>query len=439
MSFSPLETRYKKDLSPHLSEQAWIAAQVFYELKYLHALMQQGCLKEHSFEVMERACEGLGLAEIEAIESRTHHATRSLVEAIAARLMAAGMSDAAQWVHVGITSFDTVDTASRIRLRHFINEDYFPDHQRMIDILKKLAIQTKEFKQVGRTHGQWAVPSYLGLVFAEAAYRLKQLTPALEVARDGLCGQASGAVGAYQGPSLILKDPIGFEKKFINGLGLKVHLGSTQIIPPEDVFTLASVMFQISSVLVKVANDLRHLARSEIAEVFEGMQKGQVGSSTMPQKRNPWNLEHVCSLYKVLSAQFNLLIQDQVSEHQRDLTNSASGRFSIEFFCLASLMQRRLIKVLPLVTADESNLKRHLSSAGTSILAEALYIEATKRGLPDAHNRLREMARTAESKGCDLWDIVRQEPSFSGVTLADIESRVFLGPRGKLDLILREL
>ena len=58
---------------------------------------------------------------------------------------------------------------------------------------------------------------------------------------------------------------------------------------------------EVKRIIANLADDLRHLQRSEIAEVREEFAEGQVGSSTMPQKRNPWNAEHVKSLWKAFA------------------------------------------------------------------------------------------------------------------------------------------
>ena len=85
------------------------------------------------------------------------------------------------------------------------------------------------------------------------------------------------------------------------------NMGPTVLFVAQDIFA-------ISSVIAKLATDFRHLARSEISEVHEGFSDKQVGSSTMPQKRNPWNLEHVCSLYKILYSKLTLFELDLVKE-----------------------------------------------------------------------------------------------------------------------------
>lgn len=437
--FSPWDTRYRNDLPFSLSEEAILESQVEVEKAWLKTLMDQKICPEMSSRDLDTAWLGLGAAEIDAIEKKTQHATRALVEALANRLIKAGRADVAHWVHVGITSFDTVDTAQRLRLRKFMTEDYLPGLKSLREELKRWSLLHKNTPQVGRTHGQWAVPSYFALNFAEALHRIEKIEKRVLADLDGLCGQASGAVGAYQGIAVLVEDPIELEKKFLKTLNLRSNFGATQILPPEDILFLANDLLAISSVISKVAEDMRHLARSEISEVAEGLAPGQVGSSTMPQKRNPWNLEHVCSLYKILLSRIQLIEADLISEHQRDLTNSASGRFYIEFFLVAFLMQKRLKKVLERMEAFPDSMKKHLDSAGSSVMAESIYIWLTKNGVSDAHSMVREASRRAEKSGKTLIQEIQSiDAKYSGLNLKEISEQVFRGPELKLKRILGE-
>jgi adenylosuccinate lyase len=438
LNFSPWDTRYRQSLPVELSEEAWTAAQVQVEAAWLETLMEAGLCPQMPRTELDKLWAEVTRGEVEAVESRTQHATRALVEVLEQRLVKAGFEAQARWVHVGLTSFDTVDTANRFRLKKYFLSSASPLLDRCEAALKTWAERTSQTQQVGRTHGQWAVPNLLGLLFAEAAERIQVLRVGLKQDVSELRGQASGAVGGYQAPALLFTDPLKTEEQFLMRLGLKPHLGSTQILPPEDILQVAHRYSMIAGVIAKLAGDLRHLARSEIAEVSEGMSAGQVGSSTMPQKRNPWNLEHVCSLHKVVIRSRLALDLDLVSEHQRDLTNSASGRFAMEVFMATHAMLDRMVKILEKLQVHESSLKRHLSSAGTSVLAEAYYVLGTLAGLEHAHDTVRKAARTAESSGENLGDVLRRQ-GWLKVSDDEIIERLMQGPRRKMEFLKQRL
>jgi len=438
--FSPLDTRYQEILPETLSEEFTLKSQLKVEAEWLLELKSRGFIKEAlTTEALEAALKGLSQDEITEIERTTQHATRALVEAISNRLKKAGLKEAAEWVHVGLTSFDTVDTASRWRLKEFMAKDLLPQ----IATLKKELVRRGELHastpQVGRTHGQWAVPSLFGLLFTESLDRILDQEPRLLMSVENLRGQSSGAIGGYQATSLLVDDPLELEKSFLKRLGLKPAYASSQILPPEDVVNLAQDLYVVGSVVAKLANDLRHLARSEIAEISEGMAPGQVGSSTMPQKRNPWNFEHVCSLYKVLQSRLQLLQIDMVTEHQRDLTNSASGRFYIEYFAILYLMIHRLNRVLPRMEVHAENMAKNIKNAGGSVYAEALYVGLTLKGVEDAHSKVREGAREAEAKGLDLIDVFAAKKMLPDeLTPEKVRHRILKGSELKLKVVLEK-
>lgn len=434
--FSPFDTRYAKDLPATLSEESLIQAQVEVEIAWLETLAEAGVAPKFDVKKVRQILSGLSFEEIEAIEQRTQHATRALVEALSERLKNAGLEPLSKWVHVGLTSFDTVDTAQRIRLKKFLSQDFFAEAKKLEKMLSDLAVKHKNTKQVGRTHGQWAVPTFFGLSLMEFAYRLQRSRTLIEQFGEDLCGQASGAIGGYHASSMLSGDPLALEQDFLDRLNLKRDLGSLQIISPEDMWNLASSIFSYSSVVSKIANDFRHLARSEIAEIAEGMSPGQVGSSTMPQKRNPWNLEHVCSLYKILQSRFQLLQIDLVTEHQRDLTNSASGRFYGEFYATAYLMIKRLTKVLSKLDVLSDSMSRHMNSAGSSVFAEAFYVALSKEGVADAHSVVRECSRESEAKELDLLTVLKSKGYLAHISdVSELEHIVLKGTVKKFDVI----
>ncbi|MDR0290149.1 MAG: adenylosuccinate lyase, partial [Treponema sp.] len=156
----------------------------------------------------------------------------------------------------------------------------------------------------------------------------------------------------------------------------------------------------------------------EIGEVREGFAADQVGSSTMPQKRNPWNSEHVKSLWKAFMPRVNTFFMDQISEHQRDLSNSASQRFIADYaagFCLAISRMTGVIEGLG--SNPErllANLRGVASSGGTAIsggvLAEPAYILLAESGASDAHEVIRKITLNAEKESLSFAQALAKEP-----------------------------
>jgi adenylosuccinate lyase len=128
-----------------------------------------------------------------------------------------------------------------------------------------------------------------------------------------------------------------------------------------------------------------------------------------------------------------------VTEHQRDLTNSASGRFYVEYFSILYLMLKRMNKVLPRMEAFPENMQKNLDRAGGSVFGEALYVGMTSRGVSDAHSKVREGARESEATGKDLLDVLAAQKVLpEGFGPQTIKDKIFVGAKEKLKTVLRK-
>src|SRR5262249_48498983 len=146
-----------------------------------------------------------------------------------------------------------------------------------------------------------------------------------------------------------------------------------------------------------LADDFRHLLRNEIHELGQLAETDAgteiVGSSTMPHKINPKDFENVKSLWKAYVPRLMTVLMDQISEHQRDLTNSASGRFVMELVTAFAYTVRRLSDSLERIKADKERMAQILDSGKDPIVAEPLYVLLSLLGHPNAHEQARILAR----------------------------------------------
>jgi adenylosuccinate lyase len=154
---------------------------------------------------------------------------------------------------------------------------------------------------------------------------------------------------------------------------------------------------------------MRHLQRTEIGEVSESFSSGQVGSSTMPHKRNPVSFENVKSIWKVMAPRVMTTYLDQISEHQRDLTNSASQRFLGEIIAATAYAAGRLASSLENMRVDHDRLKSNLAMSRGAIVAEPLYILLSKYGHPDAHEAVLKLTLEAERGGRTVLEVAAQD------------------------------
>ncbi len=200
--------------------------------------------------------------------------------------------------------------------------------------------------QMGRTHGQHAVPLTFGFAVALYVSRIGQRIEVIARAARNLRGKFAGAVGAYNALALLTDEPATIEAALMRKLGLEPPEISTQVTQPEYVADYVYALTACWGVFANLADDFRHLQRSEIRELRDRKaadpNTAVVGSSTMPHKVNPKDFENVKSLWKAYVPRLLTVLMDQISEHQRDLTNSASMRFVTEFVAAFAYAIHRL-------------------------------------------------------------------------------------------------
>jgi len=411
-AISPLDYRFYggdanlyAELHPYLSEDASIRYKARVEGALAQAMAQQGLCSERIAASIERACRAIVPAEVATEESRTRHDVRALVNVIRD-----GVPDEAKpFVHLGATSYDIVDTANALRYRECVEKIVVPRLARVVAICIRIVEAEAETGQIGRTHGRHAEPITFGFAVAEYVARLGERTLKLGEAARSLPGKLSGAVGAYNALGLLTGEPRELERRFLDALSLRPASHSTQIVPPEGWTDLVHSSITALGVMAKCADDMRHLQRSEIGEVAESFGAEQVGSSTMPHKRNPVSFENVKSLWKVMAPRIVTTYMDQISEHQRDLTNSASQRFIGEVLATVAYAAGRLADSLESIRVDKDRLRANLASARSGIVAEPLYVLLAKYGHPDAHEAVRKLTVQAEG-GRSVLEIATLDP-----------------------------
>ncbi|GHT57507.1 adenylosuccinate lyase [Spirochaetia bacterium] len=423
-NISPIDHRYSiseealfDSLVPWISEEASVSACVRAEIALMIAhLSVRGGLTPALKAELEKAAAAVESTEVYAEEEKTRHNIRALVNVIKGKVPV----ETAPLVHLGATSVDILDTSLSYRIRGVTREVVLPQLKKLEILLCNFAEKEAATPQVGRTHGQHAVPITVGFAIAEYVSRLGKSILEIERLAEQLKGKLAGAVGAYNATSMIVKDPEELERLYLAELGLEPSEHSTQLVEPEYLLRLLLEFNVAFGIIANLADDLRNLQRSEIGELREGFAADQVGSSTMPQKRNPWNSEHVKSLWKAFMPRVTTFFMDQISEHQRDLSNSASQRFIADYvagFCLAI---SRMSGVIEGLGADRERLIKNLrgdTSGGISggvipggILAEPAYILLAESGVSDAHEVIRKITLKAEKENLSFAAALSVEP-----------------------------
>ena len=409
---SPLDFRYygRSDkhfaaLEPYLSENAMISAMASVEVALATTLAKKGVCSKKVADEIEIATREISAQEVYIEEDRVKHNVRALVNCIRKKV-----SDGAKpYVHFTATSHDIIATADSYRFKNFTNNILIPAMIQFQKTLIGIALREKNTLQVGRTHGQHAIPITFGFAIAQYVSRLGHAIINVKKAGNNLRGKIAGAVGSYNASSLFFDDPEEFERAVLKELNLTPSPISTQIPEAEYMVDYVHAVIEAFGILANLADDLRHLQRSEINEIAEEFEEKQVGSSTMPQKRNPINFENVKSLWKAMMPRMITLYMDQISEHQRDLTNSASTRFIPEILASFYVSLERLDKTMAKIKVDKDSMQKNIDMNKGMIVAEPLYILLAAHGHPNAHEAVRVLTLKAQQLNKPLQEIIFKE------------------------------
>ncbi|MDA3852335.1 MAG: lyase family protein [Spirochaetaceae bacterium] len=412
-NISPLDHRYYQSnrelfdkLALYISEEAGISYCTRAEIALLKTHIE---MQEQGNSELMQSLEGLEKkVDPELVyqeEEKTQHNIRALVNVINSLV-----SDKLKpYVHMGATSVDILDTANSMKMRDVTRRVILPILLELQDHLIRLSKDNAAVPQVGRTHGQHAVPITLGYTFAEYLSRLGQSIQEIDRLSKDQRGKLAGAVGGYNATSMISSDPFKMEEIYLDYLELKPSEYSTQMVEPEYLLRLLLEYNTAFGIIANLADDLRHLQRSEIDEVREYFSATQVGSSTMPQKRNPWNCEHVKSLWKAFAPRVMTFYMDQISEHQRDLSNSASARFQADYIAGFAAAVNRMNKILKGLTVNESKLMENLLVQGDMVLAEPTYILIAMAGVNEGHETVRKATLKCNETGEKLYEVLQKD------------------------------
>ncbi len=330
----------------------------------------------------------------------THHDVRAWILE-AQKIINSALS---RWVHVPLTSYDGLDTGRIMQFLKAYNQSLKPSIKEVVKILAGVTASFSGQIQIGRTHGQHALPITVGFWLATILARIVYNAQQMKIAAERMNGKISGAVGAHNAQyGLRFNQKCGnknFEERILEKLALKPAKISTQILPPEPLAYFLFSASMLSASFGQFGRDCRNLMRSEIGEIAEEYERGQVGSSTMAHKRNPINFENMEGMWIKTKNEFGKVLDTLISEHQRDLVGSCVARdFPIILVNLQQQMDTLLrrnksgVPFLSRITVNHEACKKNFEMSKDFILAEPLYIAMQMAGYDkDAHKLINEQA-----------------------------------------------
>jgi adenylosuccinate lyase len=388
MSIHPIDYRYGSNEMKEIFEEETrlqLMLDVEAALSRAHAQLDH-IPQEAAEEISEKAhTESVRMERVKEIEEETKHDVMAIVKALAEQCKYGGH------VHLGATSNDINDTATALQLQMALNI-VLKDLKETKEVLKRLTRENIKRVCIGRTHGQHSVPTTYGMKFGVFLDEIRRNIKRIEEAKGKVTGKMAGAVGT------MASFDDGIELQKLVGKDLKISMAeiSNQIVQRDIYAEILSSLAILASTLDKIALEIRNLQRTEIMEIAEPFGKKQVGSSTMPHKKNPITIETICGLARVIYSNVIPALLNNPLWHERDMTNSSCERVIIpETFILLDEMLKRTKKVLENLVFYPENIEKNLHLLKGKNLSEAVMLRLVKKGCDrqKAHELLRIVAQ----------------------------------------------
>ena len=405
----PLDYRYgRKELKDIFGETRRLQYLLDVEAALARAHANVGNIpKNAAVEITKKAStKYVKVDRVNKIESETKHDIMAVTKALAEQCS----GDAGKFIHLGATSYDIVDTANALQLAE--STDYIrKELKNLRKTLVNLAKKHKKTVMVGRTHGQHTIPITFGLKMAGYAMEVdRHMERLFECKSRLLVGKLSGAVGtgAALGPKALK-----IQEEMLKELKLGVEDIATQIVCRDRYNELLGVLCNIATSMEKFATEIRNLQRDEIGEVAEAFEaKKQVGSSTMPHKRNPITCEQICGLSRVVRGFIIPTYENAIQWHERDLCNSSSERFILPHsIILTDWVVYKTNDVFKNIKVFPDRMKKNMEISKGLPMAESLMTTLIGKGMGrgDAHELMRKTALKAAAENKTLKEVIAQE------------------------------
>ncbi|MCX6694346.1 MAG: adenylosuccinate lyase [Methanomicrobiales archaeon] len=402
MAIHPIEFRYgTPEMRAVWSEESRFFAIVQAEVALAGASARHGLIPAWAAaQIREKAGEA-SLARAKEIEDEIRHDMMAIVKAIAEV-----SGDAGGWVHFGATSNDILDTATGLQLKRAL--DLIEGKLRgLLGVLRARSLETRGLTCAGRTHGQIGVPTTYGLRFAiwasEVARHIERLS---QIRPRVIVGKLTGAVGTQ---AALGQAGMEVQQDMMAALGISSVDVANQVVSRDRYAEYFMFLAGVATTLDKIGIELRSLQRSEIGEVEESFGEHQVGSSTMPHKRNPIRSEQVCGLARIIRSAVEPALQNNTLWDERDLTNSSCERVLFpEASVLTDHCLALMTSVLVGLTIKPARIRENLMALQGVNMAEAVMISLTGRGMgrQEAHEVVRVASMDALARRVPLAEVL---------------------------------
>ncbi len=314
---------------------------------------------------------GFSVERIDEIEKVVKHDLIAFLTSVAEHV-----GNDSRFVHLGLTSYDVVDTAFSMLIKEGLQKIQ-KDLLVLLKLLKKEALRHKKTVMIGRTHGVHAEPITFGvklLVWYEEIKRhLVRIDRALDIIS---CGRISGSVGTYihLNPKL--------EIYALKKLGLKPAKVSTQVLQRDRHAEVLSTLALICASFDKFAVEIRLLQKTETLEMEESFTKGQKGSSSMPHKKNPVRCERISGMARLTRGNLQIALENIPLWHERDISHSSAERVIFpDSFIVTDYLLSEITKIINSWKVHPDRMRSNIDVTRGLVFSQRVLLALTKKKL----------------------------------------------------------
>jgi adenylosuccinate lyase len=403
-ALSPLDGRYHSKLAAlrdTFSELALIRYRVKVEIEWLKVLAASPTIEEvppfspptvaQLDAVAAKFSEADGEA-VKATEAKINHDVKAVEYFLREKL--AGnreVAKAAEFIHFACTSEDINNLAHALMLKHARDQVILPALDHIIEKLAGLAHELADCAMLAHTHGQPASPTTMGKELVNVAHRLGRGRE--RIAGVKLAGKFNGAVGNYNA-HVAAYPAVDWEKLargLVEGFGLEFNPYTIQIEPHDSIAELFDACARVNTVLIDLDRDA--WGYISIGYFRQRVEKGEVGSSTMPHKVNPIDFENSEGNLGLANALLRHMSEKlPISRWQRDLTDSTVLRNMGVALGHTLLGYDACLKGLGKLEADRNRMKEELDG-NWEVLAEPIQTVMRRYGVTGGYEKLKELTR----------------------------------------------
>lgn len=396
--------------------QKWLEV----ELAVCEAWNKLGEIPDRALQEIKRKA-AFSVERIEEIEKVVKHDVIAFLTSVAEYV-----GENARYIHLGLTSYDVVDTALSLLIRESL-EKTEKALLGLNGILKEEALRHKKAIMVGRTHGVHAEPITFGtkllVWYEEVSRHIRRVVQAKDVISYG---RISGAVGTYN-----TIDPR-VEIHALKKLGLHPARVSTQILQRDRHAEVLSTLALVASSLDKFAVEIRHLQRTEVLELEEPFTRGQKGSSAMPHKKNPVRAERISGLARLVRANAQVSLENIPLWHERDISHSSAERVIFpDSFILTDFMLAEISDIIKNWKVFPERMRANIGLTRGLVFSQRLLLTLMKKDISRerAYRLVQKNSLKAWDEQRDFKEIVQSDPEITKILSSEeIEDCFALDP-----------